>query len=61
MPDETPLHIPPTENVRERLARVTAESRLLRQLLKAAKTRDQVRLSIHPARQVASEGEAVPC
>lgn len=42
MPDSNKeLVIPPTEVVRERLASVTGEARLLRKLLRVAKSRDQ--------------------
>jgi hypothetical protein len=62
MSDDTPaLFIPPTEIVRERLAHLTAESRLLRKLLRVAKSRDQVRPTAERTGLPAIESEAVPC
>lgn len=49
MPDDTKeLAIPPTEIVRERLASLTREARLLRKLLRVAKSRDQARPKDEP-------------
>lgn len=50
MPDDTKeLVIPPTEIVRERLASLTSETRLLRKLLRVAKSRDQARPKDEPS------------
>jgi len=35
------IKIPPTDAVRERLGQITAEGRILRKLLRIAKSRDQ--------------------
>ena len=49
MPDaNNELVIPPTEVVRERLANLTSETRLLRKLLRVAKSRDQARPKDQP-------------
>jgi hypothetical protein len=55
--DKAQIEIPPTEVVRERLASITTEGRLLRKVLRIARSRDQARTQ-DTAR---NESEAVPC
>ncbi len=58
MPDDTKeLVIPPTEIVRERLASLTSETRLLRKLLRVAKSRDQARPKDEPSPSTDQKGD----